>query len=89
MSRPETGPLRFKDDWPGLFIRGDDVKMYALSLEQILAEVDDNGQPSSQSPHHWVEFSVVRGLLHLLNSCQEPLDEPVQEMRAFSECEGE
>lgn len=23
--RPETGPMQFPDDWPGLFIRGDDA----------------------------------------------------------------
>jgi len=89
MSRPETGSLRFKDDWPGIFIRGDDAKMYALSLEHLIGvltpELDDRGQLPSQL-HYWAEFSAVRGLLHLLNSCQEPLTESVQEMRTFSEC---
>jgi hypothetical protein len=32
----ETGAIRFGDDWPGLFIRGDDCFAYALSLDLVL-----------------------------------------------------
>lgn len=34
--RVETGPIQFGDDWPGVFIRGDNALVYAHILEQLL-----------------------------------------------------
>lgn len=34
--RVETGVTRFGDDWPGLFVRGDDCAAYALYLSNVL-----------------------------------------------------
>lgn len=31
--RPETGVMQFGDDWPGIFIRGDNAFAYSLALE--------------------------------------------------------
>src|SRR5687768_13671318 len=42
--RAPTGAVQFRDDWPGLFIRGDDAVMIAFSirqLQQLLAHSDD------------------------------------------------
>lgn len=33
-TRPETGPMQFGDDWPGVFIRGDDALATVLSLQR-------------------------------------------------------
>jgi hypothetical protein len=33
--RIETGPIRFGDDWPGLFIRGDNAYALAHSILNI------------------------------------------------------
>lgn len=33
--RPETGPMQFGNDWPGVFIRGDNAMGYLLMLRQI------------------------------------------------------
>jgi hypothetical protein len=38
--RPETGPMRFGDDWPGVFIRGDNAMMYAMTL-RMMQEKDE------------------------------------------------
>jgi len=38
--RVETGPIRFGNDWPGVFIRGDDCAGYSLALKEML-EKDD------------------------------------------------
>ena len=35
--RPETGAMSFGDDWPGLFIRGDNAFAFALALRSVLA----------------------------------------------------
>jgi hypothetical protein len=37
--RPETGPMQFGDDWPGLFIRGDDAMARASILRLVLSDL--------------------------------------------------
>jgi len=32
--RAETGVMQFGDDWPGVFIRGDNAKMFVIALEE-------------------------------------------------------
>lgn len=34
--RVETGPVQFGDDWPGIFIRGDNAAYYAMTLRSVL-----------------------------------------------------
>lgn len=34
--RVETGVVCFGDDWPGVFVRGDDCFGYLLALESVL-----------------------------------------------------
>ncbi len=36
MTRPETGPMQFGDDWPGVFIRGDNAAYYARAIDILL-----------------------------------------------------
>jgi len=45
MSRPETGPMQFGDDWPGVFVRGDDAKYFNMTLDLLkkLIAVGDIG----------------------------------------------
>jgi hypothetical protein len=60
ISRPETGPMQFKDDWPGVFIRGDDALVFAQVVAKVLDMLDHK---------QWVEKSVMNGLGRLLASC--------------------
>jgi hypothetical protein len=39
--RVETGPVQFGDDWPGLFIRGDDCLALFFYLSKVEASGDD------------------------------------------------
>lgn len=39
--RVETGPVQFGDDWPGVFIRGDNAFFYARGLERLIRETED------------------------------------------------
>lgn len=55
----ESGPLRFGDDWPGVFIRGDDAANYAYHLHRVLQR--RGGDEISRK--------VVQGLLDTLRSC--------------------
>ena len=58
--RVETGPIQFGDDWPGVFIRGDNAAGYAQSLEALL-----NSHPSPNFVHE----AVCKGLIRTLQSC--------------------
>ena len=40
-NRVETGPLRFGNDWPGIFIRGDDALAVGHSLSLALGKTSE------------------------------------------------
>ncbi len=40
-ARVETGSLQFGDDWPGIFIRGDDAAQFAMSLAAVFGHVKE------------------------------------------------
>ena len=33
--RPETGAMRFGDDWTGVFIRGDEAMFFSMAIEKL------------------------------------------------------
>jgi hypothetical protein len=39
--RVETGPTQIGDDWPGVFIRGDNAAYYAMNLQNLLNGNED------------------------------------------------
>ena len=57
--RVESGPIMFGDDWPGLFLRGDDCYRFAFALREILLDRPDVGLITKQ---------VLLGLLDGLES---------------------
>lgn len=59
--RVETGPVQFNDDWPGIFIRGDNAAYYAFMLESFM--LDHNGEKA-------IATGVVNSLLRLLRECR-------------------
>lgn len=58
MGRIETGVVQFGDDWPGIFIRGDNADHYAM-IAKIAADRTDD--PRTQE--------ALRQLMDLLLSC--------------------
>jgi hypothetical protein len=62
-SRPETGPCQAENDWPGIFIRGDNAFGFSVSLNSVLQDIKNGKQPSL------IELMVVEGLLETLKSC--------------------
>ena len=58
--RPETGPLQFGEDWPGVFIRGDQAGHLALVLGEIL---DDPGCLNSEYITTRAPLEQLRSLL--------------------------
>ncbi len=61
--RPETGPMQFGDDWPGVFIRGDNAFGDAMYLEQVLNDLAAGRRPSP------IYTACLRGLVSLLRGC--------------------
>jgi hypothetical protein len=61
--RVETGAVRFGDDWPGVFIRGDNAMNFAYHLETLLDEAEG-------VEHIALTMAVLRGLLSDLRSCR-------------------
>jgi hypothetical protein len=59
--RVETGPVRFGDDWPGTFIRGDNAFYYAMSLRQVI-----HGLKTALPDHYQaglaIQISAIEGL---------------------------
>lgn len=83
--RPETGPMRFGDDWTGVFIRGDNAAYYAQNLRMLLELIEkplDNVNTAG-----FAKF-VVKGLVSDLEGCvHSPGQEPeAQIMKDFEEC---
>ena len=56
--RAETGPMQIGDDWPGVFIRGDNAMAYAMQLEAVLAGHFDP-----------INRGVLQGLVSTLRGC--------------------
>lgn len=72
--RPETGPMAFGGDWPGVFIRGDSAMFYSQAL---------------QYPDMPMNKAIINGLKELLLSGmvrngKDPAD--MQRMRSWADC---
>lgn len=59
--RPETGAMQFGDDWPGVFIRGDNAIYFGMMVEAAVALFPDG--PS-------MERAVLQSLAKTLKSCR-------------------
>ena len=82
--RPNTGPMRFDDDWTGLFIRGDHASSYAQVLQKVLFEP----QPVDPVEARCFRSPLEDLLRDLDNSNDNRRDESVnvQELKPFTEC---
>jgi hypothetical protein len=61
--RPETGPMQFGGDWPGVFIRGDNALGYALALRRAIERLVEVDCPSA-------DVARLANLVGLLGSCR-------------------
>lgn len=53
--RVETGPVQFGDDWPGVFIRGDNAAYFAMALKEVRSKDLD-----------WVTKGAIESMIALL-----------------------
>lgn len=61
--RAETGILQFEDDWPGVFIRGDNAFAYVLYLGKLMENIP------SDNPAKRLFGPTIEQLIQLLKSC--------------------
>lgn len=65
-NRPETGPMQFGQDWPGIFIRGDNALAFVSIIALTLAELARRHPTNAENLHK----HGLYGLGKLLASCQ-------------------
>jgi hypothetical protein len=66
--RTATGRMQIGDDWPGVFIRGDDALSYARIL-RLLREAAEK-RAADLSPDEIAAWMQVQQLTALLDSCR-------------------
>ena len=71
MQRLETGVVDCPDDWPGIFIRGDNALGYAIHLAIVLENDTISG----------FEKASLKGLLDLLTSCNARTAQNIQKIQ--------
>lgn len=89
--RPETGVMVFGDDWPGIFIRGDNCFSYKGSLEDVLEKVRN---PEKQFEGETLVSAIfeLEELLKLLDSSNcgsfeyKKKQGEIQKLKSVEEC---
>jgi len=80
MSRPESGPMQFGDDWPGLFLRGDNAAPAGMLLSEVLSKVQRTGVLNA------LELAELHGLARDLGSADVRSGAPVQRLKSWEQC---
>lgn len=84
--RAETGPMRFGEDWAGVFIRGDNAGAYGMMLREVLNAIEKGEQPNI------ITVEQLKGLLSDLGGCIESKQlnpdgvQECQELKEFKDC---
>jgi hypothetical protein len=88
MARPETGTMKFGDDWTGVFFRGDEAYHYGMALKTMLDTLPTTADHESSPAFAKM---VLKGLVDTLVSCNEhTIDKAtVQKLRGFVECQAD
>jgi hypothetical protein len=82
-TRPATGTMQFGDDWPGVFVRGEQALYYAMQLGVLLERL-----PEKEKEKVGVTLlSSIEDLSKIFGSCFAPSGAPkdTQHIKAFVE----
>jgi hypothetical protein len=66
--RMATGPLKLGNDWPGIFIRGDEALGYAAKLRALYVKANERAAELSED--ELAAWARVEQLTALLESCR-------------------
>src|SRR5574343_820936 len=80
LTRPETGPMQFGDDWPGVFVRGDNAGGIVATLMSVVALVEQT-RP--------MEAVQLRSIMRLFDSSDVRKKPEVQRAVLLSSTPGE
>jgi len=69
--RPETGPMQFGDDWPGVFLRGDCAGPMGFFLTMLVTWAAQHG-------YNPIVVRQLQGFARILESCDVRLKPEVQ-----------
>ncbi len=86
--RPETGPMCFGEDWPGVFIRGDNAAHFATVLQPVYQEYLDDAPAGEESDV--LAMAGVQQLYELLTSSRvlgPDNPEGTQECKEWRDCQ--
>lgn len=83
MSRPETGPMQFGDDWPGVFIRGDNAFHFAMELRAAMDALKESDYP----PFRLAVLAGLAGTLECSNVQGGHKADDLQLLRPFEEAQ--
>lgn len=64
--RVETGPVQFGDDWPGIFIRGDNALWLCRCIDATLLAL--KAKPPEDGAD-WIAVAGLQGLRNTLAGC--------------------
>lgn len=64
--RVESGPIQFGDDWPGIFLRGDDANAMSFYLLSAIERLEKN---ETLDP---LTMMYLKGLAETLGECRVP-----------------
>jgi hypothetical protein len=78
--RAESGPVRFGDDWTGLFLRGDEAFSHGQVLEELLADLKAGREVGA------VTKDVVEYLKELLLSVRADEAQTPTKLQPFEKC---
>ena len=62
-SRMETGVVQFGDDWPGIFIRGDEACTMAFYINEAFSMMELGETPDV------ISVSMLKNFANMLGSC--------------------
>lgn len=71
LGRVETGSVQFGEDWPGLFVRGDNCMGYAMNVAMLEHALQDNDDI--------MVLMALRSLKSLFGMPIPPLPENIEE----------
>ena len=82
--RVETSATRFGDDWPGVFIRGDECHHYLLQLQMVLEIMEQADRTSGLSDV--LALNAVRSLIALFKSSNIESGAEFQRLKPADDC---
>lgn len=79
-TRAESGPMRFNDDWCGVFLRGDHAMVYAIWLDGLIHKLE------IIDPLAVMALKELSALLHACDESNARGMGDCQDMKSFAEC---